>query len=251
MNGTLTAVPRSAPAKLDTVRWRALQARDNREDGRFVYGVTSTGVYCRPSCPSRRPQRANVVFYRTAAAAERAGLRACKRCRPASAAVASDIRFALGRCLLGTVLVARSERGLCAILLGDTCAQLRRELRQRFPQRLIESAQLRPLLREVVQTLDNPGAPLRAPLDLRGRPFQQRVWHRLRAIPAGATVSYGELARQLGAPRAARAVASACAANAFAVVVPCHRVVRSDGRSGGYRWGSARQRLLLEREARR
>lgn len=249
MNGTLTATASGRAAHPDAARWAALQARDARADGRFVYGVSTTGVYCRPSCPSRRPQRSNVVFYDSSAAAERAGFRACKRCRPALEG--ADIRFLSGRCSLGAVLVARSTRGVCAILLGESAAQLRRELRRRFAQRLIDSPQLRGLLGEVVHCLENPGAPLGAPLDLNGSPFQQRVWQKLRATAPGTTLSYSELARQLGSPRAARAVARACAANLLAVVVPCHRVVRRDGRLAGYRWGVERQRALLAREARR
>ncbi|MBV2134038.1 methylated-DNA--[protein]-cysteine S-methyltransferase [Pseudomonas sp. MAP12] len=161
------------------------------------------------------------------------------------------IRFASGHCALGALLVAQSERGLCAILLGDEAAALADELQARFPrsERREDQAGLAALLAQVVAFVEAPQRGLDLPLDLRGTAFQQRVWQALREIPAGSTLSYAELAVRIGAPRAVRAVAGACAANALAVAIPCHRVLRSDGGLSGYRWGVARKRALLEREA--
>lgn len=163
---------------------------------------------------------------------------------------AMPIRFAIGQCALGALLVAQSERGMCAILLGDEPEALRDDLRQRFPQaELIDGdADTERLLAQVVAFVEAPRLDLDLPLDVRGTAFQQRVWQALRAIPAGSTVSYAELAERIGAPKAVRAVAGACAANALAVAIPCHRVVRSDGGLSGYRWGVERKRALLERE---
>lgn len=165
---------------------------------------------------------------------------------------AMPIRFALGQCALGALLVAQSERGLCAILLGDEPEALRDDLRQRFPQaeQIGSDADAERLLAQVAGFVDAPRLGLDLPLDLRGTAFQQRVWQALRAIPAGSTLSYAELAERIGAPKAVRAVAGACAANALAVAIPCHRVLRSDGGLSGYRWGVARKRALLEREGR-
>ncbi|SEJ06103.1 AraC family transcriptional regulator, regulatory protein of adaptative response / methylated-DNA-[protein]-cysteine methyltransferase [Pseudomonas linyingensis] len=162
------------------------------------------------------------------------------------------IRFALGQCALGALLVAHSGSGLCAILLGDRPEALRDELRQRFPQaELIDgAADAERLLAQVAGFVEAPWIGLDLPLDLHGTAFQQRVWQALRAIPAGSTLSYAELAARIGAPKAVRAVAGACAANALAVAIPCHRVLRSDGGLSGYRWGVARKRALLEREGR-
>ncbi|SFP64932.1 AraC family transcriptional regulator, regulatory protein of adaptative response / methylated-DNA-[protein]-cysteine methyltransferase [Geopseudomonas sagittaria] len=165
---------------------------------------------------------------------------------------AMPIRFALGECALGALLVAHSEHGLCAILLGDEPEALRAELRQRFPQgELVDGdVDAERLLAQVAAFVEAPQLGLDLPLDLRGTAFQQRVWQALRAIPPGSTLSYAELAERIGAPRAVRAVAGACAANALAVAIPCHRVLRSDGGLSGYRWGVARKRALLEREGR-
>lgn len=156
-------------------RWQQVLARDVSADGQFFYSVKTTGVYCRPSCGARQPNPENVEFHATAAAAEHAGFRPCKRCRP--------------------------------------------------------------------DQLD-------LPLDIQGAVFQQRVWQALREIPYGTTLSYSELASRIGQPKAVRAVASACAANTLAVVIPCHRVVRNDGSLSGYRWGLARKQALIEKEAR-
>ena len=353
---TITTVrPR---ASSEEACWRAVVARDSASDGAFFYAVRTTGVYCRPSCPSRRPNRANVAFFASREAAERAGFRPCKRCRPDATAPAAQqaatiaqacrtiesaeeepslaalaaaagmsrfhfhrvfkaatgvtpkayaaarraeklrheltqsdtvtaaaygagfnssgrfyaaaapmlgmrpkafraggkdavIRFALGECSLGAILVAATERGVCAISLGDKPEALLRELEDRFPQAELVGGDraFEALVAQVVGFVEHPGSWPGLPLDIRGTAFQQRVWAALARIPAGKTVSYQELARRIGAPQAVRAVAGACAANQLAVAIPCHRVVRNDGAISGYRWGVARKRALLAREA--
>ncbi len=345
--------------------WAAVIARDGRWDAAFVYAVSTTGVYCRPSCPSRRPLRKNVGFFPTPAAAEAAGYRACRRCRPQDAAKPIDlavararefleahldepvtlptlarevglsphhlqrafsrrvgvspkryaaalradrlkaalrdgstvsratfdagygassrvyeaagahlgmtpaayrrggqgehIRFAIRPTRLGRVLVGATARGVCAVQLGETDADLERGLAAEYPNakrelvdpdRGVAQADLREWLDAVVSYLN--GAPARAvPTDVAGTPFELRVWQALREIPYGETRSYTEVARSIGAPRAVRAVASACARNRVAVVIPCHRVVREGGGVGGYRWGPERKRQLLALEQRR
>jgi AraC family transcriptional regulator of adaptative response/methylated-DNA-[protein]-cysteine methyltransferase len=180
---------------------------------------------------------------------------------PASpAAVAADGRsapvtelpYAFGRSWLGGFLVAAGEHGVRAILLGDDPSELVADLQRREPGAtlLLAETALAPLTRQVERLLDTPGRPDELQLDLRGDPFQQKVWQVLRAIPAGATVSYAAVARQVGPPASAKDVADACAANSIAVAIPCHRVVRSDGSISGYRWGVRRKRALLAREAR-
>jgi AraC family transcriptional regulator of adaptative response/methylated-DNA-[protein]-cysteine methyltransferase len=341
--------------KANATLWQQVLNRDRGADGRFVYAVRTTGVYCRPSCGARRPRPENVSFHASPQAAAAAGFRPCRRCRPeqandnriaaacrrleqpeppaiaqlaraagwspsrfrlhfqaatglsprAYAAAARDarlrgalrrpgtvteavyaagfnssgrfyaaadralgmpparyqrgggesaIRFATVRGPLGWMLVAESERGVCAILLGERPEALARQLRQEFPRaRLREDRRgLKPRLETVLAGLQAPhaGALAKLPLDLQGTVFQRRVWQALRTLPAGATLSYAALARRLGAPCAARAVAQACAANRCALAVPCHRVVRADGSPGGYRWGVERKRQLLAREAR-
>lgn len=163
----------------------------------------------------------------------------------------ADIRFAIGRCSLGEILVARSEQGVCAILLGDDADALARELQDRFANaRLIGGdADFERTVAQVVGLVEQPQLGLALPLDVRGTAFQQRVWQALQQIPAGHTASYAEIAQRIGTPRAVRAVAQACAANALAVAIPCHRVVRQDGQLSGYRWGVERKRALLAREA--
>jgi AraC family transcriptional regulator of adaptative response/methylated-DNA-[protein]-cysteine methyltransferase len=339
-------------------RWGAVIARDAAADGKFVYSVRTTGVYCRPSCPARRARPENVVFYATPAAAQEAGFRPCKRCRPEQLPLAArqaekiaalcrtienaeqtpslaelaaqsglsayhlhrvfkaitgltphayaraqraqrlrrelphsasvteaiyaagynsngrfyaesprvlgmtpsayraggthtEIRFAIGQCSLGAILVAQSARGVCAILLGDDPQTLVRDLQDRFPAAGLigDDAAFEQLVARVVGFVEAPRLGLALPLDVRGTAFQQRVWQELQRIPAGQTASYADIARRIGAPKAVRAVAGACAANALAVAIPCHRVVRSDGALSGYRWGVARKRTLLEREA--
>lgn len=349
------------PETRDDARWAAVLARDPAADGTFVLGVRTTGIYCRPTCPARRPKRENVAFYPDPAAARGAGLRACLRCEPdaeperrlaaqavtaaarlVEAAVADDapaptlatlaaragfaphhfhrmfkratgltprgyaaalragraadglaaggsvteaihaagygsasrfyaeagarlgmspavrrdggrgetIRHASAETSLGRVLVAATARGVCAIQFGEGDATLEAWLRRRFPNATIEPAgdAFAATLAEVVALVERPGEGRGLPLDLRGTAFQERVWRALRAIPAGATASYAEIAVGIGQPTAARGVATACAANPVAVAVPCHRVLRGDGSLSGYRWGVARKAALLARE---
>ncbi|MEX2262936.1 MAG: bifunctional DNA-binding transcriptional regulator/O6-methylguanine-DNA methyltransferase Ada [Bryobacteraceae bacterium] len=164
----------------------------------------------------------------------------------------TEIRFAVGECSLGSILVARSERGICAILLGDDPDKLTRDLQDQFPQANLigGDAGFERLVSKVVGLVEAPALALDLPLDIRGTAFQQRVWQALRKVPAGSTASYTEIARRIGAPKSVRAVAQACGANALAVAIPCHRVVRHDGALSGYRWGVERKRTLLERETR-
>ncbi|GAB1408668.1 hypothetical protein MASR1M8_25870 [Thermomonas brevis] len=162
------------------------------------------------------------------------------------------IAFALGQCSLGAILVARSTRGVCAISLGDDPDTLLRELQDRFPRAELVGgdAAFEALVARVVGFVEAPAVGLDLPLDVRGTAFQQRVWDALRRIPPGQTASYTDIAKQIGAPSAVRAVARACATNTLALAIPCHRVVRSDGALSGYRWGVARKRELLARESR-
>jgi AraC family transcriptional regulator of adaptative response/methylated-DNA-[protein]-cysteine methyltransferase len=162
----------------------------------------------------------------------------------------AEIRFAVGECSLGSILVARTGKGVCAILIGDDPEPLVRNLQDRFPRATLigGDAEFEELVAKVVGFVEAPALGLDLPLDVRGTAFQQRVWQVLRAIPAGSTLSYTEVAEKIGAPKAVRAVAQACAANAVAVAIPCHRVVRSDGALSGYRWGIERKRALLDRE---
>jgi AraC family transcriptional regulator of adaptative response/methylated-DNA-[protein]-cysteine methyltransferase len=334
--------------------WRAVTHRDPDLDGAFVYAVRTTGVYCRPSCPSRRPRRENVSFFATADDAEAAGYRACARCGPSARARGSAVaraaayldahldervtlealarhvalspwhlqrtfrralgvsprayqdarrlagfrsrvrageavgaatyaagygssrglyesaraglgmtpgayrrggagqrvRFETVTSPLGRLLVGATARGVCAVALGDDDAALEAGLRAEFPRADVarDAAGLRPWVEAVLERVRGaPGDPA-LPIDLRGTAFQLRVWSALRSIPRGETRSYGEIAAAVGAPRAWRAVARACATNPVAIVVPCHRVVRGDGQPGGYRWGAARKRGLLEVE---
>lgn len=344
----------------DDPRWHAVTMRDPAADGHFVYAVKTTGVYCRPGCPSRQAKPENVVFYNTADEAECAGFRPCKRCLPKHPPMAirqaekiaavcrliehaeraptlgelaqhagmspyylhrvfkamtsltpkayaaanraqrvqrelvqhmrvtdaiygagyhssshfygesaqmlgmtpgeyragganNDILFAIGQCSLGKVLVAHSRLGVCAILLGDDAQQLARDLRARFPAARLTAGDVdfEAVIAKVIDFIETPERGFDLPLDIRGTAFQRRVWQALRDIPAGQTASYTDIARRIGAPKAVRAVASACAANALAVAIPCHRVVRSDGSLSGYRWGIGRKRSLLEKEAKK
>ena len=163
-----------------------------------------------------------------------------------------EIRFAVGECSLGALLVASSKKGIAAILLGSDPDKLVRELQDRFPKAKLIGAdrEYEALVARVVGLIEAPGQGLDLPLDIRGTAFQQRVWRALQDIPVGCTVSYAELARRIGAPKAVRAVAGACAANNIAVVIPCHRVVRNDGSLSGYAWGVERKRALIAKEAR-
>lgn len=162
------------------------------------------------------------------------------------------IRFAVGESALGAILVAQSQRGICTILLGDDPDRLVRDLQDQFPKAELigGDGDFEQLVARVVGFVEAPGIGLNLPLDVRGTAFQQRVWQALREIPVGETASYAEIAEHIGAPKAVRAVAQACAANHIAVAIPCHRVVRRDGDISGYRWGVERKRELLRREAR-
>lgn len=343
---------------LDTApNWLAIAHRDPAADGTFVYSVASTGVYCRPSCPSRQARRANVAFHATPADAEAAGFRPCRRCNPSGPAPAAiraervaaacrrieaaespipletlareagfsrfhfhrlfrettgitpaayaatrrrarvqaalpasasvtdalydagyaassrfyadapatlgmppatyragapgqSIRYACAPCALGTVLVAATGQGLCAILLGDAPDTLAADLHRRLPRASIEpaDASFADTLAAVVALIERPAAGLTLPLDVAGTVFQHRVWSALRAVPSGQTTTYASLAAAIGAPTATRAVAAACAANPLAVAIPCHRVLRTDASPSGYRWGLARKQSLLEAE---
>ena len=342
----------------DDERWDAVVRRDHAAADEFVYGVVTTGVYCRPGCGARRPRRENVRFYANGADATSAGFRPCRRCRPEepplaerharsvaaacrlvetaeelpnldalaqaagmsryhfhrvfkavtgltprayAAASRADrarealrtsetvtdavydagfsssgrfyaasqemlgmaptafreggagetIRFAIGEGTLGSILVAATARGVCAIQLGDDPAALARQLEDRFPRAELVGGDktFDSLVARVVGLVEAPGLGLDLPLDIRGTAFQCRVWRALQDIPAGTTVSYSVIADRLGSPTAARAVANACAANPLAVAIPCHRVVRRDGALGGYRWGVERKQALLARES--
>jgi AraC family transcriptional regulator of adaptative response/methylated-DNA-[protein]-cysteine methyltransferase len=161
-----------------------------------------------------------------------------------------QILFSTGESVLGTVLVARTERGICAILLGEDPRALERDLRRRFPHDELcdAGARIEPLVSEVTRFLAAPHANLELPLDLRGSDLEQRVWNALREVAPGTTATYSDIALRLGVPATAKEVGEACAANPLAVAVPCHRVLRKDGSLGGYRWGVRRKRALLERE---
>jgi AraC family transcriptional regulator of adaptative response/methylated-DNA-[protein]-cysteine methyltransferase len=163
----------------------------------------------------------------------------------------SAIRFAVGECSLGSVLVAATEKGVCAILMGDDPEALVRGLQDRFPRAELTGGdrEFEATVAKVLSFVEAPKLGLELPLDVRGTAFQQRVWQALRAIPAGTTASYSDIAERIGAPKSVRAVAQACGANAIAVAIPCHRVVRQDGGLSGYRWGVERKRVLLDREA--
>ena len=357
MNISTQAETRAA-ATVSDPRWAAVAARDREADGRFVYSVRTTGVYCRPSCAARPARPENVAFHATSTDAQRAGFRACLRCQPDQLPLAARhaalvaalchrietsepaptlddlaqhaqmsashlhrvfkaatgltprayagahrrvrvraelgrsatvteaiygagyqsggtfyadadkvlgmtptryraggadtvIRFAIGQCSLGAILVARSDRGVCAILLGDDADTLARDLQDRFPRASLVGGEagFEQWVAQVVGCVEAPGLGIGLPLDVRGTAFQQRVWQALRDIPAGQTASYADIAVRIGAPKSVRAVAQACGANPLAVAIPCHRVVRSDGGVSGYRWGVERKRALLDREA--
>ncbi|MBE0583112.1 MAG: methylated-DNA--[protein]-cysteine S-methyltransferase, partial [Desulfofustis sp.] len=161
------------------------------------------------------------------------------------------IRFACAPCFLGWMAVATTDHGICAIELGDDRQAVSAQLRHHFPKAELEEAgpEFSTVVAEVIALLETPPRTVDLPLDIQGTAFQQQVWQVLRQIPPGSTLSYGEVARRLGRPRAVRAVAGACAANKLAVVVPCHRVIGSDGALSGFRWGIKRKRTLLQRES--
>jgi AraC family transcriptional regulator, regulatory protein of adaptative response / methylated-DNA-[protein]-cysteine methyltransferase len=338
----------------ESVSWQAVLDRDAAFDGQFVYAVRSTGVYCRPSCPSRRPRREQVAFFAAPAEARAAGFRPCRRCAPdqplpprvelveracrlieaadvaptlealgralavspfhlqrvfkaatgltprqyaaglragrfkaglragqdvttamyeagyqsagrlyaeapqrlgmnpstyRSGGKTMQIQYSISDCLLGRLLVAATGRGVSAVYLGDEDAGLEAMLRQEYPAaELVRAAQPRPETAAVVDYLSGQNPGLALPLDVQATTFQLRVWEELRRIPYGQTRTYTQVASALGKPAAVRAVANACAANPAALVTPCHRVIRSDGGLGGYRWGIERKRQLLDGE---
>lgn len=232
----------------DDARWEAMRRRDRDLDGAFFIGVRTTGVYCLASCAGR-PLRKNVSFHDTRESARAAGLRPCLRCKPDQPR--ETLRWATVATELGLVLVARSETGLRLVTLGDDAELLAKDLERRFrsARLTLDPDGLAADLKVVATQINHPDAKLDLPLDAQGTDLQKAVWAALRAIPAGTTVSYAEVARTIGRPTAARAVAQACGANPLAVITPCHRVVRADGGLSGYRWGVERKRRLLAREA--
>lgn len=341
--------------------WQAVAAKDSRFDGQFVFAVTSTKIYCRPSCPSRRPHRERVRFFDLPDAAEQAGFRACLRCEPQHARAldpqialvqricrfldtsqtetvkladlaahtgvsafhlqrtfkrimgisprqyltarrfgnfktlvregepvtqalydsgfnsssrlyehapeelgmtpatysrggqGTEINYTIVNSPLGRLLVAMTERGVCAVRMGDTDAELEKDLRTEFPAANVKRSDsaLREPVQKILSHLTNKEPRLDLPLDIRSTAFQRQVWEKLRAIPYGQTVSYGDVAKSLGKPGAVRAVGRACATNPVALIIPCHRVVREDQTLGGYRWGLERKQKLLQRERER
>lgn len=164
----------------------------------------------------------------------------------------AEIYFAIGECSMGNILAAQTERGVCAILIGDDAEQLVRDLQDRFPRAKLvgDASEYQDLVAKVVGLVENPELRFDLPLDIRGTVFQKRVWKALQQIPPGTTATYTEIAARIGMPKAVRAVAQACGANSLAIAIPCHRVIRNDGSLSGYRWGVERKRALLEREAR-
>jgi AraC family transcriptional regulator, regulatory protein of adaptative response / methylated-DNA-[protein]-cysteine methyltransferase len=362
-NEGLNPMPRAltnsaiVPHSSDDPRWNAVLARDAARDGEFVFAVSTTGVYCRPSCPSRRPRRENVEFFGRPEQAERAGYRACLRCRPKAlsgngqadsvkaicryieqhlddsitlarlgrefhqspfhlqrrfkavlgvtpreyadscrlrllkrnlqsgdnvtramydagygsssrlyertasqlgmtpdkyrrGAIAASIRYAISDSPLGRMLIAVTERGICAIQFGDSDSELLEGLKREFPfaTRKGDESGLQVWAKALLAQMDGKASDGSLPLDIRATAFQRRVWRYLQRIPFGATRSYKQVARSIGQPTAARAVARACATNPVAVAIPCHRVVRENGAMGGYRWGIERKKALLESE---
>ena len=341
-------------------RWQAVLSKDARYDGQFVFAVSSTHIYCRPSCPSRRPHRDRVSFFSIPEAAEQAGFRACLRCEPKRARVldpqiemvqnvcryldstdsdevkltdlatqagvsvfhlqrtfkniigvsprqylaakrfgnfknrvrkgssvtnalydagfnsssrlyeqaanelgmtpatysragrGTEIRYTIVDSPLGRLLVARTERGVCSVAMGDHDPQLIKALHEEFSEAMIERDEkaLHETVRVVLNHLNAKQPHLELPVDIRATAFQRQVWEKLRSIPFGTTLSYGDVAKSLGKPGAVRAVGRACATNPVALVIPCHRVVREDRSLGGYRWGLERKQKLLDQEKR-
>jgi AraC family transcriptional regulator of adaptative response/methylated-DNA-[protein]-cysteine methyltransferase len=353
MVSTLT----NEPAHDDESRWHAVLRRDAARDGEFVFAVSSTGVYCRPSCAARRPRRENVEFFSIPEAAERAGYRACLRCRPRAlsgnaelktvraicryieqhldepltldrlgrefrqspfhlqrkfkavlgitpreyadacrlrmlkrnlqagdsvtramydagygsssrlyertasqlgmtpdkyrrGAIAATIRYACSDSPLGRMLIAATEKGICCIQFGKSDGELLEGLKREFPfaVRKQDEGGLRSWMSALLKHMQGKNLDAALPLDIRATAFQRQVWTYLQSIPFGETKSYSEVAKAIGQPRACRAVARACASNPVAVEIPCHRVVREDGTMGGYRWGLARKKALLQME---
>jgi AraC family transcriptional regulator, regulatory protein of adaptative response / methylated-DNA-[protein]-cysteine methyltransferase len=338
-------------------QWQAVLARDVNSDGKFVFAVSSTGIYCRPSCPSRRPRRENVSFFRTPDAAEKSGYRACLRCRPKAigpnrqiemvkavcryieqhldepitlarlgsefrqspfhlqrsfkaalgispreyadscrlnqlkanlqaghsvtramydagyssssrlyertasqlgmtpdkyrrGAIAAPIRYTVADSPLGRMLIAATDKGICAIQFADSDDELEHGLRHEFPfaVRRRDDAGLQTWKQNLLRQINGQRLNTSLPLDIQATAFQRRVWTYLQSIPAGATRSYAQVAQAIGQPTATRAVARACSTNPVAVAIPCHRVVRTGGEMGGYRWGLDRKKALLDLE---
>lgn len=236
---------------LTETSWKLVAQRDARADAQFLYGVRTMNVVCRPSCPSRRPNRVNVELFDGLAAAQEAGYRACKRCRPDVPRAPLRLQATVTDCALGVALLARNARGLCALLLGDDAHILLQHLAKRFPRAgiVVDPAALAVEAARLHAFLAAPAAGFDTELDLAGTDFQLAVWTALLAVPSGSTATYAEIARRIGRPHAVRAVGTACAANPVALAVPCHRVVRSDGSDHRYAWGAARKRALLALEA--
>jgi len=356
MPRTVSSIETSTNA-VDDPRWNAVLARDAVYDGKFVFAVSTTGVYCRPSCPARRPRREKVQFFTGTEQAERAGYRACLRCRPKAfsgngqadnvraicrfieqhldepvtlarlgkefhqspfhlqrrfkavlgvtpreyadscrlrllkrnlqsgenvtramydagygsssrlyertasqlgmtpdkyrrGAIAATIRYAIADSPLGRMLIAATERGICAIQFANRDDELLEGLKREFPfaTRKEDESGLKVWTKGLLAQMDGQASDPSLPLDIRATAFQRRVWRHLQSIPFGATRSYNQVARAIGQPTAARAVARACATNPVAIAIPCHRVVRKDGTLGGYRWGIHRKKALLQRE---
>jgi AraC family transcriptional regulator of adaptative response/methylated-DNA-[protein]-cysteine methyltransferase len=351
-------VPKKPQAPEENNAWQAVLERDRRYDGLFVYAVRSTGIYCRPSCPSRRPRAEQVEFFEQPKAAEGAGYRSCKRCRPSengsqaalpatitrvcrfldeatdevpkleqmaalakmspfhlqrtfkqtlgvspreyaelrrflrfrtrlqkgddvttamyeagfnspsrlyerstsalgmtpsaykSGGAGMKIGFTIADTSLGRVLVAQTEKGVCAVRIGDSDKRLETELRSEFANAEISRSDGKnaKIVQQVLNAAEGHGISADIPLDIRHTAFQGKVWQALRNITLGETRSYAEIAKAVGDPKAVRAVARACATNPVALVIPCHRVVRSNGELSGYRWGAERKKKLLESE---
>lgn len=242
-----------AAATIRDPRWAAVCARDAAFDGRFFYSVRTSGVYCRPGCKARPARPENVAFHDSRAAAEAAGFRPCKRCKPATARAV--IRYGVGSVALGSgalswALVAEGAKGVCCLLLGDDTAALITELQQRFPKAMLVAEPGLSAIAEAQALLADPSRQPAWKLDPHGTDFQRDVWRALRRISAGRTASYAELAAMIGRPRSVRTVAQACGANPIAVAIPCHRIIGSKGAITGYRWGVARKQALLAQEAR-
>jgi len=348
------------PQIVEDPRWQAVLARDGASDGKFVFAVSSTGVYCRPSCPSKRPRRENVTFFGMPQEAEKAGFRACLRCRPKAVsgnprqemikavcryieqhldepitlarlsaefrqspfhlqrtfkavlgitpkeyanscrmrgfrqnlkaghsvtramheagysstsrlysrtaselgmepakyrrgAIAAPIRYTCADSPLGRILVAATDKGICCIQFAESDEELEQGLKQEFPfaLRRRDDAALSELAQKVMRQMKGLESASSLPLDIQATAFQRRVWTYLQSISFGETRSYSEVAKSIRQPSAVRAVARACATNPVAIAIPCHRIVRSDGDLGGYRWGIQRKKALLEMEASR
>ena len=356
MKTQLTTEVTSIPPQAAEQFWKATVHRDSRADGSFVFAVRSTHIYCRPSCPARRPLRSNTVFFRTAQDAESQGFRPCQRCRPKNQSSAAalvqqtaaalcdrcDESFRLGSVArqlnssparlrrafrratglspkefeqalrlqqfkkllregtgvtealyacgygsssrlyektnaqlgmtpatyrkggegmhigytvanssLGKVLVGTTDRGVSAVYLGEREGVLVEALRKEYPKAEIARADgaSETWLKEILQRIEGSAPGMDLPLDVKATAFQRRVWQELQRIPRGSTRTYTQVARALGKPRSVRAVARACATNPVSIVVPCHRVIRTDGNLAGYRWGLQRKQKLLERES--